>query len=202
MKTIEISGSARKELGKKSSKQIRKNGDVPCVIYGKEGNVHFYAPEPSFKGLIFTPESHFVELTLEGKKYKLILQDAQYHPVSDKLIHCDFVQVHEEVPVVMNIPVKVFGNSAAVKAGAKLIVKKRSLKIRALAKEMPEHVSIDITDLKINHSIRVIDMSIPNLEFLDLKTVAIVTISASRVAVKEEEEATEETAETAEPKAE
>lgn len=201
MKTIEINGSPRTDLGKKGSKLIRKNGDVPCVIYGKEKNIYFSAPEISFKGLIFTPEAHFVTLTLEGKQYTLVLQDAQYHPVSDKLIHADFVQVTEDKPVTMHIPVKVFGDSAAVKAGAKLLVKKRSLLIKALAKDLPDHISIDISKLKINHSIRVGNMDIPNLEFLDLKTVAIVTIAASRVTLKDESEGAEGGEEAAAPAA-
>ena len=199
MKTIEINGSVRQELGKKSSKAIRKSGNVPCVIYGKEKNIHFYAEEASFKGLIYTPEAHFVTLNLEGKQYTLVLQEAQYHPVSDKLLHADFVQVFEDKPVIMNIPVRVFGDSAAVKAGAKLIVKKRYLKVKALSKDLPEHISIDISNLTINHSIRVGEMSEPNLEFLDIKSVAIVTVSASRVSKSDETvEETEETEEQAE----
>ena len=206
MKTIEIKGSTRQELGKKSSKEIRKSGNVPCVVYGKEENIHFYAEEASFKGLIYTPEAHFVTLNLEGKQYTLVLKEAQYHPVTDKLLHADFVQVLEDKPVTMNIPVRVFGDSAAVKAGAKLIVKKRYLRIKALSKDLPEHISIDISKLKINHSIRVGDMNIPNLEFLDIKNVAIVTVSASRVSKSEgveEAEGQEEQAEgPAEEKAE
>ncbi len=198
MKTIEINGSARQELGKKSSKAIRKNGNVPCVIYGKEENIHFFAPEASFKGLIYTAEAHFVTLNLEGKQYTLVLKEAQYHPVSDQLLHADFVQVFEDKPVIMSIPIKVFGDSAAIKAGAKLHIKKRYLKVKALSKDLPEHISIDITDLKINHSIRVGDMNAPDLEFLDIKSVAIVTVAASRVSKSESVEETEAQEEQAE----
>jgi large subunit ribosomal protein L25 len=202
MKTIEINGSARQELGKKSSKVIRKSGNVPCVIYGEEKNIHFYAEEASFKNLIYTPEAHFVTLNLEGKRYTLVLKEAQFHPVTDRLLHADFVQVFEDKPVTMNIPVRVFGDSAAVRAGAKLIVKKRYLKIKALPKDLPENISIDISKLKLNESIRVGNIDIPNLEFLDMKSVAIVTVSASRVSAKSESDEEVEETEGAEGQAE
>ena len=197
MKTIEINGSPRKDLGKKSSKLLRKNGEVPCVIYDKGGNIFFSAPEKDFKGLIYTHEAHFLIVNLEGKKYTLVLQDAQYHPVTDRLLHADFIQVVEDKPVVMNIPVDVFGDSAAVKAGGKLLVKKRHLKVKGLSNDLPEEIPIDISNLKLNHSIRVADMKMDNLEFVDLKSTPIVTIAASRSmsAVTEEESSTEAAAE-------
>ena len=193
MKTIEINGSPRKDLGKKSSKQKKKNGEVPCVIY----DIFFSAPEKDFKGLIYTHEAHFLIVNLEGKKYTLVLQDAQYHPVTDRLLHADFIQVVEDKPVVMNIPVDVFGDSAAVKAGGKLLVKKRHLKVKGLSNDLPEEIPIDISNLKLNHSIRVADMKMDNLEFVDLKSTPIVTIAASRSmsAVTEEESSTEAAAE-------
>ena len=133
MKTLEIKGTIRTELGKKGTKQIRKAGNVPCVIYGSEKNIHFQLHENSFKDLVFTPDAHLVNLTLEDKEFRIILQDIQYHPVNDKIIHADFMEVSDTKPIIMNIPVKITGESAGVKAGGKLRLKKRNLKVKGFA---------------------------------------------------------------------
>jgi large subunit ribosomal protein L25 len=188
MKTIEIKGSFRTDLGKKSSKQIRKTGNVPCVIYGKEQNIHFHAPELSFKNLIYTPEAHLVNLNIENKVHKAVLKEVQFHPVSDKILHADFVEVFEDKPVVINIPIKVSGDSAGVIAGGKLNIKKRSLKVKGLPNDLPEYLQIDITDLKIHESVKVGDISYNKIELLDPKKIMVLTIATSRVAQKEETE--------------
>jgi large subunit ribosomal protein L25 len=195
MKTIEIKGSFRKELGKKSSKLIRKEGNIPCVIYGKEENVHFYAHTNSFKKLVYTHEAHLVKLDLEGQEYKAVLQDIQFHPVTDKIIHVDFVRVFDDKPLTISMPVTVTGDSIGVKAGGKLIIKKRNLKIKGLARDLPEDLHVDVTNLKIHHSIKVGDLAYDKIELLDPKITTVVTVATSRVAVKtEEEEAAEATA--------
>lgn len=188
MKTIEIEGSFRKDLGKKNSKLIRKDGNVPCVIYSKEKNIHFHAHENSFKNLVYTHEAHLVKLDLEGEIYNVVLQDMQFHPVSDKILHADFVQIFDNKPITMDVPVTVFGDSPGVKAGGKLIVKRRHLKVKGLAKDLPEDLSVDISDLKIHHSIKVGDLSFDNVELLDPKITTVVTIATSRVALKSDEE--------------
>lgn len=194
MKTIEIKGSVRKELGKKDSKQIRKSGSVPCVIYGKEKNIHFHAHELSFKNLVFTHEAHLVKIDLDGQEYKAVLQDMQFHPVTDRILHADFVQIFDNKPVIINIPVTVFGDSAGVKAGGKLIVKKRNLKVRGFAQDLPEDLPIDVTELKIAHSIKVGDLSYEKIELIDPKITTVVTVATSRVALKTEEEEAAEAA--------
>jgi len=188
MKTIEIKGSLRTELGKKSSKDIRKAEGVPCVIYGKESNIHFQAPELSFKNLVYTHEAHLVDLNLDGKVYKTVLHDIQFHPVSDRIIHADFVQIFEDKPVIIAVPVSVHGDSVGVIAGGKLSIKKRTLKVKGLPKYLPEFITIDITDLKIHDSVKVGDLSIENIELLDMKKAVVVTIATSRVAQKAEGE--------------
>jgi large subunit ribosomal protein L25 len=188
MKTIEIKGSIRTELGKKSSKHIRNSEGVPCVIYGKESNIHFQAPELSFKNLVYTHEAHLVDLNLDGKVYKAVLHDIQFHPVSDKILHADFVQISEDKPVVIAVPVSVHGDSVGVIAGGKLSVKRRTLKVKGLPKHLPEFITIDITDLKIHDSVKVGDLSMENIEFLDMKKSVVVTIATSRVAQKAEGE--------------
>jgi large subunit ribosomal protein L25 len=194
MKTVEIKGSLRTELGKKSSKQIRKAEGVPCVIYGKETNIHFQAQELAFKNLVYTHEAHLVNLNLDGKLFKVVLKDMQFHPVSDRIIHADFVEIFDDKPVVISVPVKVHGDSVGVIAGGKLSIKKRTLKVKALPKDLPEFVPVDITELKIHEGIRVGDISMDKVEFLDIKKAMVLTIATSRVAAKSEEEVAAEAA--------
>ncbi len=189
MKTIEIKGSFRTELGKKSSKQLRKAGNVPCVIYGKEGNLHFNAPELAFKHLIYTHEAHLVDLNIDDKVYKAVLKDVQYHPVSDKILHADFMNVSDDKPVVINIPIQTSGDSVGVIAGGKLNIKRRNLKVKGLPENLPEYINIDITNLKIHESVKVGDLSYDKIELLDPKKLMVLTIATSRVAQKGEGEA-------------
>lgn len=198
MKTIEIKGTVRTELGKKNSKQIRKEGNVPCVIYGKEQNTHFYAHENSFKNLVYTPDAHIVLLDLDGKEHELVMQDIQFHPVTDRITHIDFMEIDEKKPIIINIPIKVVGDSVGVKAGGKLRVKKRSLKVRGLAANIPEFLPIDITDLKIHHSIKVGDLSYDKIELIDPKITTILSVATSRVVQKAEGETAPAGAETVE----
>jgi large subunit ribosomal protein L25 len=193
MKTIEIKGSFRTELGKKSSKQIRKAGNVPCVIYGKEKNIHFYAHENSFKGLVYTHEAHLVKLILEDKEYRSVLKDMQFHPVKDNILHADFIEVFDDKPVVINIPINVTGDSAGVIAGGKLMIKRRNLKVKGLASDLPEYLTVDITNLKIHESFKVGDLSYEKIELLDPKKSMVLTIATSRVAQKTDAEIAAET---------
>ena len=188
MKTIEIKGTVRTELGKKNSKQIRKEGNVPCVIYGKEQNVHFYAHENSFKNLVYTPDAHIVRLDLDGNEHELVMQDIQFHPVTDRISHIDFIEIDEKKPIIISLPIKVVGDSIGVKAGGKLRIKKRSLKVRGLANNIPEFLTIDVTDLKIHHSIKVGDLSNDKVELIDPKITTILSVATSRVVQKAEGE--------------
>jgi large subunit ribosomal protein L25 len=195
MKTIEIKGSFRTELGKKSSKEIRKTGNVPCVIYGKEKNMHFYAHENSFKNLVYTPEAHLVKLIIEDKEYNAVLKDMQFHPVKDNILHADFVEILDNKPVFINIPIKVTGDSVGVLAGGKLSIKKRRLKVKGLANDLPETLPIDITNLAIHQGVKVGELSYDKIELLDPKKSMVLTIATSRVAQKTDEEVLAETAE-------
>ncbi len=194
MKTIEIKGTFRTELGKKSSKQIRKTGNVPCVIYGKEKNIHFHAHENSFKNLVYTPEAHMVKLSIEDKEYKAVLKDMQFHPVNDKILHADFIEIFDNKPVVIGIPIKVTGDSVGVLAGGRLSIKRRTLKVKGLANDLPEFLPIDITDLKIHEGLKVGDLSYEKIELLDPRKSMVLTIATSRVVQKTEAEVAAETA--------
>jgi large subunit ribosomal protein L25 len=199
MKTIEIKGTFRTELGKKSSKQIRKIGNVPCVIYGKEKNIHFHSHELAFKNLIYTAEAHLVNLSIEDKTFKAVLQEVQYHPVSDKILHADFIEVFDDKPVTISIPIKVSGDSVGIIAGGKLSIKKRTLKVKGLPIDLPEFLPIDITELKIHESVKVGDLSFDKIELLDPKKSMVLTIATSRVAQKTEAEVAAEAAAEAAP---
>lgn len=194
MKTIEIKGTFRTELGKKSSKVIRKAGGVPCVIYGKEKNIHFSAPELSFKNLVYTPAAHLVKLIIEDKQYDAVLKDMQFHPVKDNILHADFIEIHDKKSVIINIPIKVSGDSVGVIAGGKLSIKRRTLKVKGLAKDLPEALPIDITNLKIHEGLKVGDLSYDKIELLDPKKSMVLTIATSRVAQKSDEEVAAEAA--------
>ena len=191
MKTLEIKGSIRKELGKKDSKKLRKDGNVPCVIYEKEGNVHFYTHENNFKNLIYTPDAHIVNLDLDGKPYKAVLQDVQFHPVSDRIIHVDFMEIYDDKPITISLPIMITGDSVGVKAGGKLRIKKRHLKVRGFAKDIPENLVIDITNVKIHHSVKVGDLSYDLIELVEPKITTVLSVASSRVAAKEETEGAE-----------
>jgi large subunit ribosomal protein L25 len=191
MKTIEINGSFRKELGKKSSKELRKAGNVPCVVYGGKDIVHFYTHENNFTKLVYTPDAHLVNIKLEDKEYRAILKDIQFHPVTDKIIHIDFIEVFDDKPISISVPVSVFGDSAGVKAGGKLRIRLRSLNVRGLAGDIPEHLPVDITELNIHDSVKVGDLSFDKIELIDPKKSMVLQVATSRVAQKTEEGETE-----------
>lgn len=194
MKTIEINGTFRKELGKKSSKELRKANNVPCVIYGGKENLHFYTHENNFKNLIYTPEAHLVNLKIEGKEYNAVLKEIQFHPVSDKIIHVDFTEVGKDKPVTIGIPIKVLGDSVGIKAGGKLRIRRRSLLVKGFANDLPEFLPIDITELQIHQSVKVGDLSFDKIELLDPKKLMVLAVATSRVAQKTPEELEAETA--------
>ena len=181
-------------MGKKYSRQIRKAGNVPCVIYGKDKNIHFSAHENSFKNLVYTHETHLVKIDLDGEVYNAVMHDIQFHPVTDRVLHVDFVQIHENKPVTIDVPVTMSGESVGVKAGGKLIVKRRHLKVKGLPDDLPEDLKVDITDLKIHHSIKVGDLAYDKLELLDPKITTVASVATSRIALKTEEEIAAEAA--------
>ena len=187
MKTIEIKGSFRKELGRKSSKELRKSNNVPCVIYGGKENIHFYTHEINFKNLVYTPDAHLVNLNIEGKEYRAVLKEIQFHPVSDRIIHADFTEVFEDRPVSIAIPIKVFGDSVGIIAGGKLRIRKRSLMVKGFSNDLPEFLPVDITEVKIHQSIKVGDLSYDKIELLDPKRSMVLAVATSRVAQKTEE---------------
>jgi len=199
MKTIEIKGSLREAVGKKSAKSIRKNEEVPCVLYGMGENVHFKLNEKSFKQLVFTPEACLVNLDIEGKKYKVVMRDLQFHPISDKITHADFYQIDEKKPIWIHVPVVIEGVSVGILQGGKLDQKMRKVKIKALVENLPDHVAVDITPLEIGKSIKVGELTLKNVEFLDSKNDVVVRVKSARGVLAEETPAEGAAAEGAAP---
>jgi large subunit ribosomal protein L25 len=191
MKSIEIKAVSRDQFGKKSSNSLRAENNVPCVMYGGEENLHFYAHENAFRKLVYTPEVYLVSLNIDGKNYNAVMKDLQFHPVSDKLLHIDFIQVIENKPVTINIPIKITGVSPGVKAGGKLRIKRRSLTVKGMAEDLPDHLNIDISKLQIGQSIKIGDLSYDKLEIIDNKRAMVASVAVSRVSLKEEELAPE-----------
>ena len=180
MKTLELEGVKRESNGKKNTKELRRNGHVPCTLYGGKEQVFFSSEEKNFKNLVYTPDLHEVVLKLNGTEYRAVLHELQFHPVSDNILHADFVELAEGKKVTVNIPVKLVGNSAGVLEGGQLIQKMRKLKIRAIPKRIPDFIEIKIDDLQIGGSIKVGELSLEDLEFLDAENVVIVRVKAPR----------------------
>lgn len=180
MKTIEIVGYKRANLGKTEAKNLRAEGHVPCVIYGGEEQIHFYAPAILFRELVYTSEAHFVKVNVEGAEYDCIIQDIQFHPVSEMIVHVDFLQWFTGKSIKMDIPVHLTGVSKGVSNGGTLIHKRRSLSIKALPKNMPEHIDLDITALDFGKAIKVSDVITDNFEILDTPQASIAVVEVPR----------------------
>lgn len=188
MKTVSLSGSPRENVGKKGANILRKGGSVPAVVYGGEKQIHFSVLENDAKKLVFTPNVYLVELEIEGKKLKVILQETQTHPVTDRILHLDFLEISEDKPFKISLPVRLEGFSRGVRNGGKLRQNFRSLQVLGLAKDMPDAVTIDITPIKIGDKIRVSDLTVSGLVFLDPKNAVVVGVQTARVIIEDEED--------------
>ncbi len=189
MKTVEIIGYRRANLGKNDAQKIREEGNVPCVLYGGDKQVHFYSPVILFRDLVYTNEAHFVHLNIEGEECQAIMQEVQFHPVSEIILHVDFLRISDERKIKMDIPTRLVGQAPGVEKGGLLVRKRASLKVYALPKDMPDHIDIDCSELDFHHAIKVGDMKITNLEFLDPKAAAIAAVEVPRAAKMAEETA-------------
>ncbi len=190
MKSVALFGYKRPETGKVSSKNLRTEGKVPCVLYGGKEHKHFSVYAPDFKILVYTPNTYKVQLDIDGEVHHAVLQDLQFHPVNDTIIHADFLEVTDDKPVIIGIPVKLVGNSIGVRQGGKLVVKAKKLKVRALPSQLPDFIEINVDALEIGKSIKVIDIDSKGLELLDSPNNPVVSVNttrASQEATKAEE---------------
>ncbi|MDO5969238.1 50S ribosomal protein L25/general stress protein Ctc [Flavivirga aquimarina] len=189
MKSITINGSQRESVGKKATKALRNAGQVPCVLYGGDKPVHFAAPELAFSKLVYTPNAHTVVINLDnGETLNAVLQDIQFHPVTDRILHIDFYQLFEDKEIALNIPVNLVGNSRGVKNGGVLRRNNRKLRIKALPANLPDFIEIDITPLKIGDKVAVGDLPSDKYTFLHSDNTVVCQVRTSRVAVEDEED--------------
>jgi large subunit ribosomal protein L25 len=189
MKSVKIEGTIRADFGKGATRRLRASGQVPCVIYGGNEVVHFSSPILAFRPLVYTPEFQLAELTVEGKDYRCILKDKQFDVITDELAHVDFQELVEDRVVTANLPLRLVGSSAGVKAGGRLEVKMKSLKVRTLPKNLVEALEVDITNLELNGNLRVQDVLAPDMEVMNAPRQPVASVVLTR-ALKQE--ATEE----------
>ena len=189
MKSITINGSKRESVGKSSSRLLRNAGQVPCVLYGGEGPIHFSAPELAFSKLVYTANAYTVVIAFgEKESYNAILQDIQFHPVSDKILHIDFYQLFDDKKISMDIPVKLNGNPIGVKLGGNLQRNKRKLRIKALPTNLPDNIEIDISELNIGDKVYITELFNENYEFLHPDNTVVCQVRRARAALVVETE--------------
>ena len=188
MQTIQIKGVKREQFGKKGAKDIRRENLIPCVIYGNGEEVRFCTEAKSFKTILFTPETYIVDFTIDGKVYRTVLQDVQYHPLTDEVLHADFLHVTEEKPITVTLPVRTEGTSPGVMRGGKLKVRIPRLKVKGLIKDLPAFVMVNISELNVNQAIRVKDLTIENVTPLVAANNIVCDVKAKKSAIAEETE--------------
>jgi large subunit ribosomal protein L25 len=189
MKTVEIIGYRRASLGKSDSQKLRDEGFVPCVLYGGNDQVHFYTPMILFRELVYTNEAHFVHINIEGVEAQAILQEVQFHPVSEVILHADFLRITEDRKIKMNIPVRLVGQAPGVAKGGTLIRKRAALKVYGFAKDMPDHIDVNVGELDFHHAVKVGDVATHGLEFLDPKQASVAVVEVPRAAKMADEAA-------------
>ncbi|MDN3668153.1 50S ribosomal protein L25 [Echinicola jeungdonensis] len=194
MRSIEIIGFKRANLEKAELNQIREEGNVPCVVYGPgiDEQIHFYAPAILFKPLLYSPEKFMVDLNIEGQKIKTVMRESQFHPVSEVLLHADFLAFSEDKAIKMDIPVEIYGNSPGIIKGGKLEIKTRTLTVKGLAKDFPDTIPVSIDNLELGKSAKVADVKVEGVEIVTHPSVSIATIGIPR-ALRGKKTAEEET---------
>ena len=189
MKSITISGSERESVGKVSTKALRNAGLVPCVLYGGSQPVHFSAEEKAFKNLVYTPNAHTVAIELGTKKFNAIMQDIQVHPVSDKILHLDFYELHDDKEVTIEVPVKITGVSPGVLLGGVLRLNQRRLKVKALPKNLPDFIEANISGMEMGNKLYVTKLVNDNYKLLHPDNTVVAQVRISRAAMKAAQEA-------------
>lgn len=180
MKTIEIKAAKRDVFGKKASKSSRREGLIPCAIYGGGETVHFTIDAKDVKPLIYSPNSYIVNFDIDGQKETGVMREVQFHPVREQILHIDFYRVQPGKAVAIDIPVRLTGNSEGVKAGGKLVLSKRKLRVSGLVENLPDELVIDITNLGVGKSIFVGDLKFDNLTLLTPATTAVCAVRVTR----------------------
>lgn len=180
MKEAKLHGIKREELGKGASGRLRKEGIVPCVITRKEGNINFKSFITDFKDIVYTPDTHLVNVKVDGESYQTIIQEVQFHPLSDEVMHVDFLEVNDSDPITCELPIQIEGNSPGVQAGGKLVTKIRRLKVKGKVKDLPERMPVSIANLTLGKSVKVKDVSFEKVQILNADPLPIATVEIPR----------------------
>ena len=192
MKAIEIIGYNRANLGKQAAKKLRKEANAPCVLYGGKEQVHFYTPMALLRDLVYTPDAYFVHLDIEGQAYRCILQDIQFHPVSEMILHVDFLQIAENKPIKMQIPIQITGKAPGVTQGGLLAKKLSKLSVLAYPKDMPAYIEVDISALDLGQMVRVREIKTKDYTLLAGPSIPVVSVEIPRALRSAASKATEE----------
>ena len=189
MKSITIKGSQRESVGKAASKALRNAGQVPCVLYGGDNVLHFSAPELAFKNIVYTPNVYTAAIELNGKTYNAILQDIQFDPVSDKIIHIDFYQLHKDKEITIEVPIQIEGTSPGIMAGGTLRIVNRKLKVKALPDKLPDFVPVDISGLEMGNKLYVTKLVQDKYKIMHPDNTVVCQVRVSRAAMKAAQDA-------------
>ena len=190
MKSIAISGSPRENVGKRDAKELRYQGLVPAVLYGGDTQTHFAVSAADLKPVIYTPEVHFIDLDVAGTKSQAIIQATQFHPVTDQLIHIDFLLLNESKPITIELPIRLTGTSPGVKTGGKLVQKLRKLRVKGFPKDLLDTIDVSIETLEVGKSVKVSEIKLPNLTITNAPEDTIVSVTTSRALRQAEQETT------------
>ena len=180
MKTLEIKATKRADFGKKAAKAFRREGQIPCIMYGGGEEIAFTVDTKAVKPLIYTPNSYIVELDIDGKIEKAVMREVQFHPVREQILHIDFYRVQEGKPVAIAIPVRLTGNAEGVKVGGKLALSARKLTVKAMVDQLPDEIVVDVTPLKVGQTIFVGDLQFEGLQFVTPATTAVCAVRVTR----------------------
>ena len=189
MKSITIKGSQRESVGKAASKVLRNAGQVPCVLYGGDNVLHFSAPELAFKNIVYTPNVYTAAIELNGKTYNAILQDIQFDPVSDKIIHIDFYQLHKDKEITIEVPIQIEGTSPGIMAGGTLRIVNRKLKVKALPDNLHDFVPVDISGLEMGNKLYVTKLAQDKYNIMHPDNTVVCEVRVSRAAMKAAQDA-------------
>ncbi len=191
MNIVKVEGTKRSELGKKATRQLRSEGNVPAVVYGGEGEVHFYAPAMAFRSLVYTPDFQIAEITVDGKTYRTILKDLQFDVVTDALNHIDFLELVEDRKIIANLPLKFVGQPKGVKEGGRLELKLKTLNVRTYPKYLRESIEVNIENLELYANLRVQDIqaNLENIEIMNSARIPVASVVTTRALRQAEQEA-------------
>ncbi|MDB5011574.1 MAG: ribosomal protein L25/ral stress protein Ctc [Mucilaginibacter sp.] len=189
MKSIAISGSPRENVGKRDAKELRYQSMVPAVLYGGPTQTHFAVSAADLRPVVYTPDVHFIDIEVAGVKTQAIIQDIQFHPLTEQILHVDFLQLDPNKPLTMEIPVKLTGTSPGVKTGGKLVLKLRKLRVKALPKDHLDTIDVSINELEVGQSVRVANLKFDNLTIVNAQEDTIVSVTTSRALRQAEQEA-------------